>query len=105
MHGGLCASLERRLRLCYPDAEVWWLRAAGEATGALRWRGSGAYWRAAEADPWDLLGRHPAAADVAVARILADARGKPRATAGEVFGVVIQVITTAIGIARDVVRR
>lgn len=104
-HGGLCASLERRLRRCWPDAEVAWIDGQDEAEGPCRWRGSGAYWRESDAEPWDLLGRHPAAADVAVVRLLADARGTPRPTAAEVFGMVLQVIGSVVGIVSDVARR
>jgi hypothetical protein len=105
-HGGLCASLERRLRRCWSEAEVAWIASQDEAEGPCRWRGSGAYWRESDAEPWDLLGRHIAAADVAVARLLASARSgdSTRPTAAEVLGVVLQLLGAAAGIVSDVVR-
>lgn len=103
-HGGLCASLERRLRRCWPDCEVEWIASEDEAQGPCRWRGDGYYWRETDADPWDLLGTHIAAADVAVARLLADARGTPRPTAAEVFGVVLQVLGSVVGVVSDLAR-
>jgi len=74
---------------------------AGEA---VTWAGEGFYLH--DGAGWSFLGSVMLTADARVREMERDAGARPdRPTASEVFGVVVQVATTLIGIVRDIARR